>query len=92
MMPVHLTGTLICTSHAQAQIVATYLPEHIRLTRAEPGCEMFDVTQGADPLVWNVAERFTTRADFDAHQTRTRNSVWGLRSAGIERRFSVTES
>jgi quinol monooxygenase YgiN len=91
-MAVHLSGQLICASQAEAKIVADHLPEHIRLTRLEPGCEMFDVTQSADPLVWNVAERFTTRADFDAHQTRTRASRWGAKSAGIARHFTVTES
>lgn len=91
-MAVHLTGYLICNTDAEAAIVRAYLPEHIRLTRLEPGCELFEVTQAAGPQIWHVVERFTTRADFDAHQTRTRDSLWGAKSAGIARHFTVTES
>ncbi|MCB1398269.1 MAG: antibiotic biosynthesis monooxygenase [Rhodobacter sp.] len=87
---IHLTGKLICADEAQAGIVRTYLPEHIRLTRAEPGCERFEVTQ-AGPLVWDVAERFTDRVAFEAHQARSRDSAWGRASAGIARDFTIRE-
>ncbi|KFE35387.1 putative quinol monooxygenase [Thioclava atlantica] len=50
-MPLTLTGRLICATEEEAAIVRAHLPEHIRLTRAEPGCERFEVRQGADPLV-----------------------------------------
>ena len=33
-----VAGTLTCSSPEEAAIVRTYLPEHIRLSRAEPGC------------------------------------------------------
>ena len=62
-----LSGDLICASAAEAAIVRQYLPEHIRLTRAEPGCLSFEVTQSGDPMIWRVAERFADRAAFDAH-------------------------
>ncbi|KEO51769.1 putative quinol monooxygenase [Thioclava pacifica] len=90
-MPLSLTGQLICTTDAQAEIVREYQPEHIRLTRAEPGCELFEVTQGDDPLIWELNERFTTRADFEAHQARTKASDWGRATQGITRDFRIFE-
>ena len=90
-MPLTLTGRLICADSAQLEIVRTHLPEHIRLTRLEPGCEHFDVTQTRDPLVWELHERFATRADFETHQARSKASHWGQVSAGITRDFEISE-
>lgn len=90
-MALSLTGRLICTTEAQAEIVRDYLPEHIRLTRAEPGCELFEVTQGDDPMVWNLNERFASRDDFEAHQARTKASAWGRATQGITRDFRISE-
>lgn len=89
-MTVALTGRLICTTAAEAARVRAHLPEHIRLTRAEPGCLRFDVVETADPLVWQVDETFADRAAFDAHQARTRASRWAQETAGIARDFRVT--
>ncbi|PRY26286.1 quinol monooxygenase YgiN [Aliiruegeria haliotis] len=74
------------------QEIAAALPEHIRLTRAEPGCVHFDVTPDADvPGRYIVSERFASRAAFEAHQARTRASDWGRISAGIPRHFEISE-
>lgn len=89
-MTVALTGRLLCTTAAEAARVRAHLPEHIRLTRAEPGCLRFDVVETADPLVWQVDETFADRAAFDAHQARTRASRWAQETAGIARDFRVT--
>ena len=88
---IHLVGKLICKDDEEAAIVATYLPEHIRLSRAEPGCLSFEVPQIA-PLIWEVRESFTDRAAFDAHQTRTKASEWFQKSAAIAREYQITES
>ena len=91
MTKVHLTGRLICETPAELTIVETYLPDHIRLTRQEPGCEMFEVARSAtDPMVWEVNERFASQEAFDAHQARGAASVWGRESAGIKRDFTIT--
>jgi quinol monooxygenase YgiN len=87
-MTVHLTGRLICTTEAEAARVRAHLPEHIRLTRAEPGCLRFEVTP-LDPLTWQVAEEFTDRAAFDAHQARTAGSEWFRQTRGIRRDFAL---
>lgn len=85
-----LTGQLICTDEQQVEVVRTHLPEHIRLSRAEPGCLSFTVTQTDDPLIWQVDETFTDQAAFDAHQTRTKASAWFRASGHIQRRFSIS--
>lgn len=87
---IRLTGRLICRDEAEAAIVRDQLPAHVALTRAEPGCLSFAVTPGAEPLVWEVAERFVDAAAFTAHQQRVRASVWGRATAGIERDYEVS--
>jgi quinol monooxygenase YgiN len=86
---IRLTGQLICANAQDLAIVAAHLPEHIRLTRAEAGCLRFDVVQTVDPLIWQVDETFTDQAAFDAHQTRTKSSLWYGVSAGIARQFKI---
>lgn len=72
--------------------VTAALPEHIRLTRLEVGCIRFDVT--ADPKRegrFHVAEVFASRADFEAHQNRTKMSDWAQVTQGIARHFTISE-
>lgn len=88
---VTLEGQLRCTSTEQREAVLRHLPRHVELTRAEPGCLAFAVTPTADPLVWQVAERFADRAAFDAHQARVSASAWGRATAGVPRDYTVTE-
>ena len=88
---IRLAGQLICADSVEAAAVMAHLPDHIRLTRAEPGCLLFDVTQTADPLVWQVDETFIDRAAFEAHQTRTRGSAWFAATRGIQRDFRMEE-
>lgn len=86
---VRLSGFLRCASVEDIQLVETYLPEHLRLTRAEPGCISFDVTQTDDPLVWRVEELFADRAAFDFHQQRTRASEWFSATSAIPRDYEI---
>ncbi len=85
-----LTGRLICANAVEAEIVATHLPEHTRLTRAEPGCLSFMVLRTADPLVWQVDEAFADRPAFEAHQARTRASAWHKATAHLKRDYRTT--
>lgn len=87
-MAVALTGRLICTSADQAARVRAHLAEHIRLTRAEPGCLHFTVVP-LDDLVWQVDERFTDRAAFAAHQARAAASAWAAATADIARDYRL---
>jgi len=80
----------VTCAQGEAATVRDALPEHIRLTRAEASCLEFDVTETA-PGVFSVSERFTERAAFEAHQTRTRASAWWLATGHMTRDFTLTE-
>mgnify|MGYP001544700949 CR=1 FL=1 len=72
--------------------IVAALPEHIRLTRAEPGCLRFDVQADPDvPGRFIVSEEFTDRAAFEAHQTRAAGSEWARISDGIPRTYEIKE-
>ncbi|TGD45100.1 antibiotic biosynthesis monooxygenase [Pseudotabrizicola sediminis] len=88
---IRLKGYLICMSQDEVLAVRGHLPDHIRLSRAEPGCLSFDVSETDDPMVWDVQETFRTRADFDAHQARTRQSRWFEATRHILRDFRVED-
>jgi quinol monooxygenase YgiN len=88
---IRLKGHLLCATPEELAIVQAHVGEHIRLTHQEPGCLSFEVTQSDDPMVWEVMETFRTRADFDAHQIRTRDSEWFRQSQAIARAFRVEE-
>ena len=86
---IHLSGQLVCTNEQEAVIVRRHLPEHIRLSTAEPGCLRFEVHQTTNPLIWQVDESFVDQAAFDAHQIRTRASEWFIATKDIQRQFKT---
>ena len=88
---IRLRGHMICTSAEEVALVTTHLPEHTRLTRLESGCTGFEVTPTDDPMVFEVMETFRTRADFDAHQVRMRESEWFKHTHPIARAYRVEE-
>lgn len=92
MSRISLSGFLIARTLEEADRVAAHLPDHIRLTRAEPGCLRFEVIRShADPCRFAVTETFTDRAAFQAHQARAAATVWARVTAGIPRDYTITE-
>jgi quinol monooxygenase YgiN len=90
MAHITLTGFLIARTLDEADRIAANLPEHIRLTRAEPGCLGFEVVRSqSDPCRFAVTETFTDRAAFQAHQARTAASPWARITAGIPRDYTI---
>ena len=85
-----VTGCLIAADSTEADLIRSHLPEHLRLSRAEPGCLSFNVYPTDDPLVWRLDESFTDRAAFDAHQARTRASAWYRATAHLKREFRIS--
>lgn len=85
-----LTGKLVCANAIEAELVASLLPEHTRLTREEPGCLSFLVTRTADPLVWNIEEAFEDEAAYRAHQARARTGAWHSATAHLKRDYRTT--
>lgn len=67
------------------------LPNHIGLTRAETGCNVFEVVQhSTSPNRFDVYEEFADQAAFDAHQARVKRSAWGRITAAASRQYEVT--
>lgn len=90
-MSVILTGHIDVPEERRAAVAAA-LPEHVRLTRAEPGCLFFEVEpDGAVSGRYRVSERFADRTAFEAHQARVRGSDWGRISEGIPRSYHITD-
>ena len=87
--PLRLRGVLRCASMAEVEIARQHLPEHTRLTRAEPGCLSFNVSQTDDPLVFRVEETFADKAAFQFHVQRSQASAWWQATSGIAREFEV---
>ncbi len=77
---------------ARLPAVRAALADHIALTRAEPGCLRFDVTEDlTHPDRFQVSELFASRAAFDAHQVRSAASPWADVTAGLPRRYEINE-
>jgi quinol monooxygenase YgiN len=89
---IYVTGTLTCATMDEAELVRAHLPEHIGLSRAEPGCLTFNVDPTDDPLVWRLDESFTDKAAFTAHGDRMRSSAWFTVTSGLARNFEVREA
>jgi quinol monooxygenase YgiN len=88
-----LTGFLICRSLDEADRVSALLPAHTAATLAEPGCIGFEVWRSmADPVRFAVKEVFRDRESFDAHQERTRASMWWSVTRDIPRDYRLTVS
>lgn len=92
MSKVILTGFLICRSLEEGDRVAALLPDHIRATRAEPGCLIFEVIRSmSDPVRFAVREVFASHADFDAHQSRAGTTAWRRVTKAIPRDYFLTD-
>lgn len=87
---VTLTGHIDIPADRLAEVQAA-LPEHIELTRQEPGCQKFEVVPCPTvPGRFLVSEVFVDQQAFDAHQVRMKGSQWAIVTAGIGRDYSVT--
>jgi putative acetyltransferase len=84
---VRLTGTIIMPHDQQARLLPL-LQNHIALTRQEPGCLHFDVTQDDKaPETFHVSELFSDEGAFAQHQQNGAARPWGSASANLIRDF-----
>ncbi|WP_425101275.1 putative quinol monooxygenase [Tropicibacter sp. S64] len=89
---IRLKGTMTCTADRLAEVRAA-LQAHVALTRDEPGCIRFEVTEDAAmPGLFHVDEAFSDRAAFEAHQARGAASVWAEVTLGLPRAYEITET
>ncbi|AJE46941.1 putative quinol monooxygenase [Celeribacter indicus] len=90
MAKIVLTGTLSCAPD-EVEGVLALLPDHIRQSRAEPGCLDFELWQDElTPTEFHVSEVFRDEAAFEAHQERMRGSDWGRVTAHMRRDFRTS--
>ncbi len=89
-MAVTLSGFLRCANDDEAARVRTGIDAHVRLTRGEPGCISFELSETDDPFVWRVEEEFFDPAAFEAQQARAAASEWAELTKGIERDYQIT--
>ncbi len=91
MTKVTLTGHIVVPESDLAAVMEA-LPEHIALTRSEPGCLVFEVTaDNENPSVFRVREEFADREAFQLHQTRMQTSRWGAVSQNVARHYVISE-
>lgn len=88
---IRLRGQMICMTAEDRSAVLAHMADHIALTRAEPGCLTFEISETEAPFTFEVMEAFQDRAAFDAHQARTRDSAWFTATRGILRDFRIEE-
>ncbi|MEM7217925.1 MAG: antibiotic biosynthesis monooxygenase [Pseudomonadota bacterium] len=89
MTKITLSGRIDVPPADLAAVLAE-LPNHVALTRQEPGCLVFRVEPRFDaPNVFDVYEEFEDEAAFEAHQARVRTSTWGTVSAGASRQYKI---
>ena len=90
MAKVRVEGFLEVPSNRLGKVAAA-IPDHIALTRAEPGCLDFTVSQDAIAddkfLLWGI---FVDQTAFAQHQARAGSSPWGLVTAGLDHHYIVT--
>jgi len=89
MNKVILKGFIIVPT-ADLPAVKQALISHKELTRNEPGCLMFNVTQSETNLNrFNVYEEFIDKTAFEQHQLRVKDSAWGKASANVKRHYEI---
>ncbi|MGB0370557.1 MAG: putative quinol monooxygenase [Opitutales bacterium] len=77
---------------ANLQIIKLALDKHIELTRAEPGCILFEVTAHSEIRGrFNVKEEFESKEAFELHQERTQKSEWAEVSNNGLRHYTIHE-
>ena len=70
--------------------VKAELSTHIKLTREENGCLVFNVSQDeSNEFRFNVYEEFVDKQSFSSHQDRVRNSNWGNITTNVERHYEI---
>ncbi|MFY0597223.1 MAG: antibiotic biosynthesis monooxygenase [Cognatishimia sp.] len=88
---IRLTGYIDVPAERYADVAAA-LPEHIALTRAEPGNLTFHVTENPTvPHRYEISETFVDKAAFEFHQARAGASPWAEITKGIPRNFKIED-
>jgi len=69
------------------------LANHIRLTRQEEGCLVFEVSQdNENKNRFNVYEEFASQDAFKLHQQRASSTEWGKVSSRLEKHYKTNSA
>ncbi|HCE4547422.1 TPA: antibiotic biosynthesis monooxygenase [Vibrio parahaemolyticus] len=91
MSKVILKG-FILVPEGELETVKSALPIHMRLTKSEAGCLVFQVVENPDnPLRFDVYEEFTNRDAFEHHQLRVKDSDWWRVTVNVERHYEILD-
>lgn len=91
MKKVILKGFIIVPTSDLAAVKKALI-SHKELTRNEPGCLMFNVTQSEVNLNrFDVYEEFIDKTAFEQHQNRIKGSAWSKASANVQRHYEIVE-
>ncbi|MFD1797544.1 antibiotic biosynthesis monooxygenase [Paracoccus aurantiacus] len=83
-----LSVKLFCADAAEMRIALEHLPDHVALSRAEPGCMFFAAEQSDDPAIWLIEELYADEAALNAHKARLASSEWSRISAALKREIT----
>jgi len=86
---VYLSG-YIDVPETDLKSIKLALPTHIRLSRQEPDCKYFRVSQDETILTrFHVIESFASVKAFKRHQDRIKNSEWASVSKNASRHYDI---
>ena len=81
----------VLVADSDLEAVKRELESHIRLTRQEDGCIVFDVSQDSENKNrFNVYEEFSSQEAFELHQQRAGSTEWGKVSSKLEKHYKTT--
>lgn len=90
MSKVVLSGFIIVPKQDLKTIKAE-LAQHIRLTRQEAGCIVFNVIQNEELSTrFDVYEEFVDQQAFEHHQKRVKQSNWGKLTKDVQRHYQIS--
>jgi len=91
-MPKIILRGFIVVPETDLEVIKSALPQHCELTRQESGCLTFEVTPNStNPNRFDVYEVFESKAAFEAHQVRVKQSHWGQVTTAVERHYEIKE-
>jgi len=80
----------VLVADSDLEAVKRELASHIRLTRQEEGCLVFEVSQdNENKNRFNVYEEFTSQGAFKLHQQRASSTEWGKVSSRLEKHYKT---